>query len=220
MPDCRHPGIFLRDLADSISSKHNDTLRRLGLTDACNPRDRSKYTFDTTESRNSVYDAVMACPHLVDLELPTEWETKEMDFKVCVLCIFETYNHWQLVNGKQRITDNLPSLKILCLRFHLPGNPTVEFFHETKLPFQPGKLTLYQVAASVISNLTGASSKLRLLCFDVRHWSLHRCCFLRGGSDSKPPVSVGCHPISQYFVKYHIPGYEPLPNYARLGRYW
>lgn len=76
MPDCRHPGIFLRDLTDSISSKHNDTLRRLALTDACNPEDRGKYTFDTTESRKSVYDAVMVCPHLVDLELPTEWTQK------------------------------------------------------------------------------------------------------------------------------------------------
>ncbi len=96
MPDRRHPGIFSRNLADSISSKHNDTLRRLGLTDACNARDRDVYRFDTTESRNSVYDAVMVCPHLVDLELPTAWETKEMDFKVCVLCIFETYNHWAI----------------------------------------------------------------------------------------------------------------------------
>lgn len=97
MPDCRHPGIFLRDLTDSISLKHNDTLRRLALLDACNPKDRGRYTFNTTESRNSVYDAVMVCPHLVDLELPTEWETKVIDFKVCVLCIFETYTHWQLV---------------------------------------------------------------------------------------------------------------------------
>lgn len=84
MPDCTHPGMYLRDLTESISSKHNDTLRRLALTDACNPRDRGSYKVDTTDSRNAVYDAVMVCPHLVDLELPTEWETKEMDFKVCI----------------------------------------------------------------------------------------------------------------------------------------
>lgn len=102
MPDCRHPGIYLRDLTDSISSKHNDILRHLALTDACNPEGRSKYTFDMTESRKSVYDAVMVCPHWVDLELPTEWTTKELDFKVCVLCIFETYNHWQVIMGNSK----------------------------------------------------------------------------------------------------------------------
>lgn len=215
MPDCRHPGIFLRDLTDSISSKHNDTLRRLALTDACRPIDRGQYLFDTTESRNSVYDAVMVCHHLVELELPTEWKTKETDFKVCVPCIFETYNYWQLVNGKQRIIDKLPSLKILCLQFHLPWNPPMEFYIDKKPPFQLGLLDLYEVAASVISNLTETSSKLRLLCFDVRGCPLLRRYYLRGWSDSKPSVSVGCHPISRYLVKYHIPGYEPLPTYAR-----
>ena len=37
MPDCRHPGIFLKDLTDSISLKHNDTLRRLAFLDAASP---------------------------------------------------------------------------------------------------------------------------------------------------------------------------------------
>ncbi len=87
MPDRRHPASLLKNLTDSISLEHNDTLRRLALLDACNPIKGGKYTFGTTESRNSVYDAVMVCPHLVDLELPTEWKTKELDFKVCVFYI-------------------------------------------------------------------------------------------------------------------------------------
>lgn len=31
------PGIFLKDLTDSISLKHNDTLRRLAFLDAASP---------------------------------------------------------------------------------------------------------------------------------------------------------------------------------------
>lgn len=219
MPDCRHPGIFLRDLTDSISPKHNDILRHLALTDACNPGDRGKYTFDTIESRNSVYDAVMVCHHLVDPELSTEWKTKELDFKVCVLCIFGSLQPLAINNVKQRITDNLPSLKVLCLRFHLLWKPPMEFYFNEILQFQLGKSTLYQVAASLISNLTDTFSNLRLLSLDVRVCILQRRCFLRGGSDSKPPVSVGYHPIEEYLVKYHIPGYEPLPNYADVYRW-
>lgn len=84
MPDRRHAASFLKNLKDSISLEHNDTLRRLALLDACNPSEGGKYKFGKTESRNSVYAAVMVCSNLVDLELPTEWETKELDFKVCV----------------------------------------------------------------------------------------------------------------------------------------
>lgn len=87
VPDQRHPASFLENLVDSISLDHNDTLRHLALLDACKPEEGDKYKWDTRESRRSVYDAVMACPHLVQLELPADWRMKEMDFKVCAFCI-------------------------------------------------------------------------------------------------------------------------------------
>ena len=87
VPDRRHPASFLESLVDSISLEHNDTLRHLALLDACKPKEGGKYKWDSIESRRSVYDAVMACPRLVQLELPTEWRMKEMDFKVCIFCI-------------------------------------------------------------------------------------------------------------------------------------
>ena len=87
VPDRRHPASFLENLVDSISLDHNDTLRHLALLDACKLKDSRKYKYDTTNSRSSLYDAVMACPHLVQLELPTEWRVKEMDFKVCIFYI-------------------------------------------------------------------------------------------------------------------------------------
>lgn len=89
VPDRRHPASFLENLVDSISLDHNDTLTHLALLDSCLSIDGSKYRYDTTESRSSVYDAVMACPHLVQLELPTEWRTKETDFKVSIFCILQ-----------------------------------------------------------------------------------------------------------------------------------
>ena len=88
VPDQRHPAGLLKNLVDSISLDHNHTLRHLALLDACKLKEGGRYKYDTTESRNSVYDAVMACPHLVQLELPTEWRTEELDFKVCVFCIY------------------------------------------------------------------------------------------------------------------------------------
>lgn len=86
VPDERHPASFLTDLTNSISLNHNDTLRCLTLLDACTPERADIYTHGTTESRNSVLVAVMACTNLVQLELPTEWEIKEIDFKVCIFC--------------------------------------------------------------------------------------------------------------------------------------
>ena len=88
VPDQRHPAGLLKNLVESISLDHNDTLRHLALFDACMLKDCSRYKYGTTESRNSVYAAVMACPHLIQLELPTEWRTKELDFKVCLFCIY------------------------------------------------------------------------------------------------------------------------------------
>lgn len=90
IPDQRH--YCLKDLIDAISFAHNDTLRNLALLDACALRDSAKYIYDSGCCTDSVYDAVMACPRLVQLELPTEWSRKENDFKVCM---FETFNHWQ-----------------------------------------------------------------------------------------------------------------------------
>lgn len=87
VPDQRHPTSFLENLVDSISLDHNDTLRHLALLDACKSTEGGKYKWDTTESRSSLYDAVMACPHLVQLELPTEWRMKETDFKVRICLI-------------------------------------------------------------------------------------------------------------------------------------
>lgn len=89
VPDRGHPPSILKSLVDSIAGDHNHTLTHLALLDSCKPTDGRYYKYDTTESRSSVYDAVIACPHLVQLELPTEWKTKETDFKVRVFCILQ-----------------------------------------------------------------------------------------------------------------------------------
>lgn len=88
IPDQRH--YCLKDLIHAISFAHNDTLRNLALLDACALRDSAKYIYHSGCCTDSVYDAVMVCPRLVQLELPTEWSSKENDFKVCIL---ETLNH-------------------------------------------------------------------------------------------------------------------------------
>lgn len=49
-------------------------------------QDHSSVDFEW-DSRSSLYDIVMECRQLVQLELPTEWGTKEMDFRVSVFCI-------------------------------------------------------------------------------------------------------------------------------------
>ena len=84
MPDQRHSFSLLNDLIDVISLAHNDTLKNLALLDACASRDTAEYIYDSETCRNSVYDAVMACPRLVQLELPTGWGRKEKDFEVCI----------------------------------------------------------------------------------------------------------------------------------------
>ena len=218
VPDRRHPASFLENLVDSISLNHNDTLRHLALLDSCQATDGGKYTYDTTESRSSVYDAVMACPHLVQLELPTEWKTKEMDFKVCVFCI---YNPQPLAinNGKQRLTDNLPSLKFLCLRFHFPWDRLPGVYYEKKLPYGitmkwAAENSIRQGATSLICSITGKSSKLRLLTFEYRGYT-PRPCFTRGWSHRANLGPDGSHIIPERLVKYHIPEYEPMAEWAR-----
>lgn len=86
VPDQRHPASLLTDLTDSILLEHSNTLECLTLLDACKLEHGDSYTHGTTASRNSLFDAVMACTNLIQLELPTEWETEEMNFKVCVFC--------------------------------------------------------------------------------------------------------------------------------------
>lgn len=94
VPDQRHPTSCLKNLTDSILLEHNKTLRSLTFLDACKSEDGDNYTHNTTDSRCSVFDAIIACTHLIQLELPTEWKTKETDFKVCAF-LPETYNHRQ-----------------------------------------------------------------------------------------------------------------------------
>ena len=218
VPDRRHPASFLENLVNSISLDHNNTLRHLALLDSCKSTDGDKYSYDTTESRSSVFDAVMACPHLVQLELPTEWRTKEMNFKVCIFCIYKP-KPLAINNGKQRLTDNLPSLKFLCLRFHFPWDRLPGVYYEKKLPYGftmklAAENSICQVARSLISSITGKSSKLRLLIFEYRGHESRRC-FTRGWSHHANLGSDGSHIIPERLVKYHIPEYEPMPEHAR-----
>lgn len=78
MPDQRHSASLLTCLVDSISLDHNNTLRHLALLDACRPADAGAYKFDTTISRNSVYNAVMTCPHLVQLGYQPRGKQKKL----------------------------------------------------------------------------------------------------------------------------------------------
>lgn len=92
----------MQNLVDSISLDQIDTLGHLTLLDSCKPKDDGTYAFDTIEFRGSVYGAVMACLHLIQLELPTEWKTTEMGFKVCVFCIYKL-QPLAISNGKTAI---------------------------------------------------------------------------------------------------------------------
>lgn len=66
----------LQNWMDAISTAHNGTLRNLALLDY---KGKDIYSEGCGDF---VYDAVMACPRLVQLELPTGWGRTEMDFKV------------------------------------------------------------------------------------------------------------------------------------------
>ena len=119
-------------------------------------------------------------------------------------------------NGKQRISDNLPSLKFLCLRFHFPWD---RLYYEKKLPFGitidwVTAWSLRQVNTRLISSITEKSSKLRLLIFEIRGYTPRRC-FTRGWSYHADLGSDNSQMIRERFVKYHIPEYEPMPGYAR-----
>lgn len=77
LPDER----LLKNWMDPISTAHNGTLRNLALL-YNSYVGRSNY-FNLTEGyEDYVYDAVMACPRLVQLELPSTWGQMEMNFKV------------------------------------------------------------------------------------------------------------------------------------------
>lgn len=86
VPDQRHPARFLENLAHSISSVHNNTLRYLTLLDSCAIEDAGNYEPDTIESKDALVDAVIACTHLIQVELPGDWTTKERDFEVNINC--------------------------------------------------------------------------------------------------------------------------------------
>ncbi|MCJ1344141.1 hypothetical protein MMC31_002344 [Peltigera leucophlebia] len=86
VPAQRCPANCLKNLTDSISFEHNGTLRSVTFLGACIPKDGDSYANDS----RSVLNAVIACTHLIQLELPTEWRTKETDFKVCVFCLKPT----------------------------------------------------------------------------------------------------------------------------------
>lgn len=130
----------------------------------------------------------------------------------------ETYHHWSIFNGKQRITDNLPLLKFLCLRFYLQWERLPGFYYDKKLPFGlsmrwAGKFSLRRVSASLIS-IIRHTSKLRLLSFEVRGYVPRRC-YTRGWSFNNPAEALDSYLICEHLVKYHIPEYEPLLNHAR-----
>lgn len=72
---------LLKNLMGAISTAHNGTLRNLALLDYTSD-DRLSYIIDSEDCRDSVYDAVMVCPRLVQLELPSGWGRTEMDFRV------------------------------------------------------------------------------------------------------------------------------------------
>ena len=73
---------LLKVLTDGISL-HNATLRYLALLDDSD-RGSFQQVNDLEGCRNSVYDTVMACPRLIQLELPMGWGSKEMNLKVCL----------------------------------------------------------------------------------------------------------------------------------------
>lgn len=60
---------------------------------------RSFHLIKFQESKNSILDVVNACTHLVQLELPTEWKTKERDFGVWVFCT-QNLQPSAITNGK------------------------------------------------------------------------------------------------------------------------
>lgn len=84
VPDQRNSASLLEALIYSISSVHHGTLKYLTLLDACGLGDANFYESITTDSRRSLYDAVIVCTHLIQLELPSDWTTKERDFGVCI----------------------------------------------------------------------------------------------------------------------------------------
>lgn len=71
----------LKNWMDAISMAHKDTLRYLALLDYTFP-DRSGYDSEGWKELYLVYDAVIACLRLVQLQLPNQWGRMEMDFKV------------------------------------------------------------------------------------------------------------------------------------------
>lgn len=211
MPDQRHH--CLKDLIDAISVAHNDTLRNLALLDACALGDSFRYIYDSEWCTDSVYDALMACPRLVQVELPTGWRRKEKDFKVCYIFNLQPL---AIINGNQRIIDNLPSLKFLFLRLHLPWGQLSEICFENKLPvgindMETAEVVTRQVATSLIRSIKdNPSSKLRLLGFDIRGYP-PLLCFTRGWSHGSPLVPDCPSQISERHVKYHLPEYDPIP---------
>lgn len=90
VPDQKHPANLLENLTDSISLEHNDTLRYLSLLNVCKPEDGDTRPVETTNSMNSIRNAILTCTHLVQLDFPTEWGTKEDDFKVLYLYLKPT----------------------------------------------------------------------------------------------------------------------------------
>lgn len=111
------------------------------------------------------------------------------------------------------------SLEFLCLRSHLPWDRLPWVYYEKKLPrgitiIRAGKISVHQVATSLICSIRDKSSKLRLLIFEVRDYT-SRQCFTRGWSHCAKLGSDGPHLIREKLVKYHIPEYEPMPWYAR-----
>lgn len=114
---------------------------------------------------------------------------------------------------KQRLTDKLPSLKFLCLRFHFPCDRRSGVHLEKNLPFKiimknMVETHICQAAESLICSIKDKSSKLKLLIFEGRGLKT-RWCFARGWSHRGP------HIIPEHLVKFHIPEYEPMPEYKR-----
>ncbi|MCJ1344273.1 hypothetical protein MMC31_002476 [Peltigera leucophlebia] len=197
IPDERHDGSCLKNLTDSISLEHNSTLRCLALLDACNPVYGDLYVCNRKKSRNSLLDAVSTCTHLIQLELPTEWDTKKLDFK--------------------RMIDELPLLRILCFRLHIPWERFPGVRYEEELPSGlTGWRRIVSSSAQRLLKCTRAKpSNLRLLTIAVRGRYTPRQCFIWRWPLSLN-MSAGIERISERRVKYHVPEYELISFHSAV----
>lgn len=111
VPDQRHSASLFEALTYFISSVHHRTLKYLTLLDACGLTDANCYETITPESQQTLYDAVIVCTHLIQLELPSDWTTKERDFDVCINHIHKLQlskaDGKLAINGSSHITKGL-----------------------------------------------------------------------------------------------------------------